>query len=335
MVDQSGILYPRYSSIADILLVQGAPDQTNDIQPESNDDDETVQQDMDTKVADKKRKVSGPGNAEEAQMIREKLGLSTSATAAATSSQVKQFTFGFAAAEDDDTTLQTDTREDGVQDKNVQRSSEADAALQERLKRVMGEPSGSTERRVFVGGMPFGYEEADVLDYWSYCGEVESLDMMKFPDTGRFKGIAFITFKTEEGYNAALDCNGTTIDEMQIKVEPCKSAGPRLKKQRSESVSQNDKKHSGAAPKVEGYNVAYVGNIAFEADEADLRELLKGCDITKVRRHTDKLTGKFKGYAHVHFADEESLDRAIQYDGAALKGRKIRVGYAQEKKPKG
>ncbi len=62
---------------------------------------------------------------------------------------------------------------------------------------------------------------------------------------------------------------------------------------------------------VEGYNVAYVGNIAFEADEADLRELLKGCEITKVRRHTDKLTGKFKGYAHVHFADEDSLDRYI------------------------
>ncbi len=60
---------------------------------------------------------------------------------------------------------------------------------------------------------------------------------------------------------------------------------------------------------VEGYNVAYVGNIAFEAGESDLRELLAGCEITKVRRHTDKDTGKFKGYAHVHFADEESLDR--------------------------
>ncbi len=43
-----------------------------------------------------------------------------------------------------------------------------------------------------------------------------------------------------------------TVDEMQIKVEPCKSAGPKLKKQRSDFVSQNDKKHSGAAPKVHG-----------------------------------------------------------------------------------
>jgi len=60
---------------------------------------------------------------------------------------------------------------------------------------------------------------------------------------------------------------------------------------------------------VTGYNVAYVGNIAFEAGEEDLRELMGDCTITKVRLHTDRDTGRFKGYAHVHFADEESLDR--------------------------
>ena len=58
-----------------------------------------------------------------------------------------------------------------------------------------------------------------------------------------------------------------------------------------------------------GYNVAYIGNIAFEAEEGDLRDLLHNCEITKVRMHTDMVSGRFKGYAHVHFADEESLDR--------------------------
>ena len=33
-------------------------------------------------------------------------------------------------------------------------------------------------------------------EYWGYCGEIESLDLMRFPDTGRFKGICFITFRT-------------------------------------------------------------------------------------------------------------------------------------------
>ena len=37
-------------------------------------------------------------------------------------------------------------------------------------------------------------QEEQVRDYWSYCGEIEKLDVMRFPDTGRFKGIAFITF---------------------------------------------------------------------------------------------------------------------------------------------
>ena len=55
--------------------------------------------------------------------------------------------------------------------------------------------------------------------------------------------------------------------------------------------------------------MAYVGNIAFEAGEEDLKELMSDCTITKVRLHTDRETGRFKGYAHVHFADEESLDR--------------------------
>ncbi len=39
-------------------------------------------------------------------------------------------------------------------------------------------------------------QEDDVWEYWGYCGEIESLDLMRFPDTGRFKGICFITFKT-------------------------------------------------------------------------------------------------------------------------------------------
>jgi hypothetical protein len=31
--------------------------------------------------------------------------------------------------------------------------------------------------------------------------------------------------------------------------------------------------------------------------------------LLQVRLHTDKATGKSRGYAHVHFADEAGLDR--------------------------
>lgn len=57
-----------------------------------------------------------------------------------------------------------------------------------------------------------------------------------------------------------------------------------------------------------GYCVAYVGNIAFEATEDDLRAVFDGLAVTRVRMHTDAGTGRFKGYAHVHFGDEACLD---------------------------
>lgn len=67
--------------------------------------------------------------------------------------------------------------------------------------------------------------------------------------------------------------------------------------------------HTGAAQKTPGYNVAYVGNIAFEVSPDELQKLFTEYGVTKIRLHTDKDTGKSKGFAHVHFADEGSLDR--------------------------
>ena len=48
-------------------------------------------------------------------------------------------------------------------------------------------------------------------EYWGYCGEIESLDLMRFPDTGRFKGICFITFKTVSSYTLLKNCQGNLI----------------------------------------------------------------------------------------------------------------------------
>jgi hypothetical protein len=43
------------------------------------------------------------------------------------------------------------------------------------------------------------------------------------------------------------------------------------------------------------------GNVAYEADDKALSRLFEPCGVTKVRLHTDKDTGKPKGFAHVHF----------------------------------
>lgn len=72
--------------------------------------------------------------------------------------------------------------------------------------------------RVFVGGMPFRYEEDSVREYWSFCGAIDDLALMRFPDTGRFKGMAFITYATDEAYEAALACDGADLDGKMLRV---------------------------------------------------------------------------------------------------------------------
>lgn len=44
-----------------------------------------------------------------------------------------------------------------------------------------------------------------------------------------------------------------------------------------------------------------AGNVAYEADDKALARLFEPCGVVKVRLHTDKDTGKPKGFAHVHF----------------------------------
>lgn len=56
-----------------------------------------------------------------------------------------------------------------------------------------------------------------------------------------------------------------------------------------------------------GYNVAYVANLAYELGPDAVKEVFKGLAVERVRLHTSKQTGKSRGFAHVHFANEESL----------------------------
>ncbi|KAI8476218.1 MAG: hypothetical protein J3K34DRAFT_516642 [Monoraphidium minutum] len=217
------------------------------------------------------------GNADEAQQIRSVLGFEGAAAKPAG---------GFAFSFDAKVAAQVE--------------AETDAKLARLIAIDSADKDGYVPRRVFVGGMPYSYSREQVEEYWSYCGPIESLDLLTFPDSGRFRGIAFITYATPEGYEAALACDGEQVDGQTLKTP--------------------------------GYNVAYVGNIAFEVTPDELREVFSGCGAKLVRLHTDQATGRSKGYAHVHFEDEGGLDRAMELDGHVLQGRGIRVSYGQPKK---
>ncbi|HVJ83264.1 MAG TPA: RNA-binding protein [Planctomycetia bacterium] len=79
----------------------------------------------------------------------------------------------------------------------------------------------------------------------------------------------------------------------------------------------------------------YVGNLSFEATESDLRELFQSHGaISSVKVAVDRMTGQSRGFGFVEMA--EGADEAIAaLDGAALKGRNLRVNEARPPENRG
>lgn len=53
----------------------------------------------------------------------------------------------------------------------------------------------STATKVYVGGIPYYSTEDDIRSYFEGCGTITEVDCMTFPESGKFRGIAIISFK--------------------------------------------------------------------------------------------------------------------------------------------
>jgi RNA recognition motif-containing protein len=79
----------------------------------------------------------------------------------------------------------------------------------------------------------------------------------------------------------------------------------------------------------------YVAEIAFDAEEEDLRKLFSLCGTVRaIHMITDQKTGQFKGCAFVHMANAaEARDAINTLDGTYLLKRCINVTAALPRKP--
>ncbi|KXZ46117.1 hypothetical protein GPECTOR_47g395 [Gonium pectorale] len=144
----------------------------------------------------------------------------------------------------------------------------------------------------------------------------------------------------ERAAKVAAEAEAAAAAGVETRVEKCKAAAELKGKARASNgpapapkAGATGAPGSGPVGRVAGYPVAYVGNVAFEAGADELQQLFAGAGAvpTKVRLHTDKASGRSKGFAHVHFGSDEDVDTAVSLDGSLFHGRKIRVSYAQPK----
>jgi nucleolin len=74
------------------------------------------------------------------------------------------------------------------------------------------------EYTVLINNLRFEVSEESLRERFSECGEIESLRVPKFEDSGRCRGFAFVTFKTTEARDKALTFNETEFEGRTIGV---------------------------------------------------------------------------------------------------------------------
>ncbi|KAL4275447.1 hypothetical protein AHAS_Ahas20G0108100 [Arachis hypogaea] len=59
--------------------------------------------------------------------------------------------------------------------------------------------------KIYVGGFPYySTEDNDIQSYFERCGTITEVDCMCFSESGKFRGIAIISFKVSTSHLSTL-----------------------------------------------------------------------------------------------------------------------------------
>lgn len=84
------------------------------------------------------------------------------------------------------------------------------------------------EKKLFVGGLPFRADDADLKELFSAVGEVVSAKIITDRDSGQSKGFGFVEMATEEEAKKAIEeLNGSSFMDKNIVVNEARPQQPR------------------------------------------------------------------------------------------------------------
>lgn len=212
-----------------------------------------------------------------------------------------------------------------------------------------GLDSADGELKIVVRGIPWEAREQDLLDYFQIDAS-QLVHFPRWPDSGRCRGVAFLTFETAEEMQEAKEKNGQQLEvdgnsrELTVRdyVERPKSEersgrgrgrrrgrgrGRRQRKQREPRDDDEEYDRAEAFQETdESQREVYVSNVNFAATADDFREHFGECgEIEEVTIPTHYTSGKPKGFAFIRFATKEARAEALNLNESSMLDRDIGV----------
>ena len=156
------------------------------------------------------------------------------------------------------------------------------------------------KKKLFVHNLSYQTKEDELEEYFEKFGKVQSVTII-FRD-GSSKGMGFVEFETSESAKKALAEGEGELDGRNIGL----------------SWAEDKKREGGSSSSNIKTKIIYVGNLSYKSTEDSIREFFGDCgEIDNVRIATNQ-DGKMKGFCHVTFEDESSVDKALGKNGEDL-----------------
>lgn len=232
---------------------------------------------------------------------------------------------------------------DRSRDREREREREPRDKEREREDRPRAEERNRVELTIFVSGIHPRVTDEDLFDFFSNCGPVEDIRLIKDPRTGKSKGIAYIEFADIASVIKSQALNQQLLGGYPITVQQPNVHTPNTPKgnanfnsfaanggnQLHNNNALNNGVHAGVKKSDNALRL-YIGSIHFSVSEAQLRPIfgafgpIEGLDL-----HRDPASGQSKGFGFLTYANAEDGYAALAaLNGISILGRALKMGLA-------
>uniref|UniRef100_A0A2C9UL05 RRM domain-containing protein n=1 Tax=Manihot esculenta TaxID=3983 RepID=A0A2C9UL05_MANES len=173
------------------------------------------------------------------------------------------------------------------------------------------------DAKIFVGNLPYDVDSQKLAMLFEQAGTVEIAEVIYNRETDSSRGFGFVTMSTVEEAEKAVDMfHRYDLNGRLLTVNKAAPRGSRPER----------------PPRVyeQAFRI-YVGNLAWEVDDAQLEQVFsEHGKVVDARVVYDRETGRSRGFGFVTMSTERELNDAIAaLDGQSLEGRAIRVNVAE------
>jgi RNA recognition motif-containing protein len=174
------------------------------------------------------------------------------------------------------------------------------------------------DRTVYIEGLPFEATDEQIAAFFKDVGDVKSIRLPRWHDSGKLKGYGHVEFKKADSATKALDLDGGYLGERYLSI-----ARPQVPRAVSNPIALVP------SEKPAGCRTVFVKNLPYETTEAEVTAHFRVFGhIKSVRLAMWNHTGKQKGIGYIDFKKEDSAETAVKKSGTIeMQGRKILVDY--------